>query len=448
MSSNRPPSEVGEATQPGHSPRRELGLLSCIAMVVGNIIGMGIFVIPASLAPYRLNAMIGWAVTIIGCLALSVIFSRLAQTFPNADGPYGYIKTVLGTRVAYIVMWVFWVGAWATESALATGVVGYLVAAFPALSVVPPPMMALILLWLVAAVNSFGVKTGGSVQVVTSVLKLVPLVVIVVLGAVVVFGQPYGSTWSVPTTTIDGSSAMSAVTITLYAMLGIESATIPASRVRNPAKNIPRATMIGTIVAAAVYVAVSAVPMLLIAPAELAASSSPLALVASHFMGDGASRWLDVFVVISGLGALNGWTLVNAEVTRTMADNHVLPAIFKVNNAHGSPIVGLLVNTVFASLLIIVSYEKSMVEAFTFYTKMVATAELPMYLCATLALGALCLRGKAAGRRTGTLVAAGIAVAYVIVAFIGAGYLADSLLVLLIVVGLALYWIARRRHGV
>ena len=426
--------------------RRELGLPACIALVVGNIIGMGIFVIPASLAPYRLNAMIGWAITITGCLAISVIFSGLAKTLPEADGPYGYVRHVLGNRVAYIVMWVFWVGAWATESALATGVVGYLVEVFPQLSPLPPSIIALVLLWLVAAVNSFGVKTGGGVQVVTSVLKLVPLVVVIALGVVVMSDQPYGIVWSVPHTDLKAAGIMSSVTITLYAMLGIESATIPASRVRNPAINIPRATIIGTLVTALVYVAVSAIPMLLIGPAELAASGSPLSLVVSRFIGSKASMWLDIFVVISGLGALNGWTLLNAEVTRTMADNKVLPKSFVRTNRFGSPIVGLLVNTVLASLLIVLSYDKSTVEAFTFYTKMVATAELPLYLCATIALAILCLHGKAKGRRTTILTASAIAIIFVVIAFVGAGFTADVLLVLLIVVGLILYWLGRRRH--
>ncbi len=446
MSAKQTEANGREMTRAATNIRRELGLPSCIALVVGNIIGMGIFVIPASLAPYRLNAMIGWAITIAGCLALSIIFSGLAKTLPDADGPYSYIKYVLGNRVAYIVMWVFWVGAWATESALATGVVGYLVAAFPQLSPIPPSIIALVLLWLVAAVNSFGVKTGGGVQVVTSVLKLVPLVVVIALGIVVMSHQPYGTAWSVPHTNIEASGIMSSVTITLYAMLGIESATIPASRVRNPAINIPRATMIGTLVTALIYVAVSAIPMLLIAPSELAASGSPLALVVSRFIGGNASRWLDIFVVISGLGALNGWTLLNAEVTRTMADNKVLPKYFARTNSFGSPIVGLLINTILGSLLIVLSYHKSTVEAFTFFTKMVATAELPLYLCATVALGALCLRGKAKGRSMTILTASGIAIAYVMIAFAGAGYTADSLLALLVVVGFILYWIGHRRH--
>lgn len=439
MAHSMPPTDLA------HPVRRELGLPSCIAMVVGNMIGMGIFLIPASLAPYRLNALIGWAVTIIGCVALSLIFSRLAKVHPEADGPYAYIKAELGPAPAHVVMTIFWFGAFATEAALATGVVGYLVEVVPSLASIPAPLVALALLWVITASNSFGVKTGGRTQIFSTVLKLVPLLLVIAIGVVTVTHEPYGSAWSVPHTEIGAVPIMTSVTITLYAMLGIESASIPALRVKNPSVNIPLATMIGTLFVALVYIGVSVVPMLLIPTPELAASSSPLSIVVRRFTGDNVSRWIDLFVVVSGLGALNGWALINAEATRTMADNNVLPKVFGHINRFGSPGAGLVINSALASLLVLMSYNKTMVEAFTFYTKIVSAGELPMYFCVAAAIAVLWWRGELRRGSAVTLAAVTIAFLFVFVAFAGAGTLADVALVILAVGSFVLFRLKHRK---
>src|SRR5690606_8596927 len=140
-----------------------------------------------------------------------------------------------------------------------------------------------------------------------------------------------------PTQPITLADSMAAGTIALFAMLGIESATVPASKVENPGRTIPRATLVGTLLTAAIYLIVSTVPLLLIPSQELAASPAPFALLMDRFVGDGFGRWLALFVVVSGLGALNGWTLLGGEMTRTMADNGTLPAFLSRNNRHGAP---------------------------------------------------------------------------------------------------------------
>ena len=108
--------------QPGDG--RKIGFWTCTALVVGNTIGMGIFVLPASLAPLGYNALLGWGITVLGCLALARVFARLARLLPEADGPYGYVQRTLGDLPAYAVLWSYWVSNWITLAALATGVVG------------------------------------------------------------------------------------------------------------------------------------------------------------------------------------------------------------------------------------------------------------------------------------------------------------------------------------
>jgi len=428
------------------SQGNKIGFWTCTALVVGNVIGLGIFILPASLAPYGFNAMIGWLVTLAGCLALARVFAHLSHALPGADGPYGYVRHTLGDLPAYMALWAYWVSVWLTNAALATGAVGYLTVVVPELGRIQPTLFALVLLWSFVGVNLLGVRMGGGVQLVTSALKLVPMAGIALLGAWVLFTTPASYTAHPPTTPLTLGNVTAASTIALFAMLGIESASIPASRVVNPGRTIPRATMTGTLLAAVVYIIVSAVPMLLIPQAELANASAPFALLMERHLGAGVGRWLALFVVVSGLGCLNGWTLLMGELTRTMANNGVLPAVLGRDNRRGAPAVALLVTGALASVMVWMSYSKSLVSAFTFITRVVTAANLPLYLCCSLALLVLWRRGEApdAGRQAVLFGLAGVC--YVVFAFIGSGHEPFLLALGLMAVGLPLYVVMRLRR--
>jgi len=248
------------------------------AFVVGNVIGVGIFVLPASLAPLGLNALTGWLITVVGCSLLAIALSNLARAFPNDDGPYSYVKRAFGDATAFIVMWCYWFSTWVTSATIAIGIVGYLTVLVPALSATAwvPPVTALSLLWFFVLINLVGARAVGWVQIMTTVLKLVPLVGVICLGLWVLFTNPHAYTQHVPHVPATFKALSGATTLTLFAMLGIECAMVPAGRVRDPSRTIPRATLIGTIVTATIYIGVSVVPMLLIPQAALAASQGGL----------------------------------------------------------------------------------------------------------------------------------------------------------------------------
>ena len=426
--------------QPGDG--RKIGFWTCTALVVGNTIGMGIFVLPASLAPLGYNALLGWGITVLGCLALARVFARLARLLPEADGPYGYVQRTLGDLPAYAVLWSYWVSNWITLAALATGVVGYAAAIFPPLARVQPAWLCVGVLWLFVGVNLLGVRSGGRVQVVTTVMKLVPMLAVAVLGAWTLLESPASFGAHPPAKPISLGDAMAASTLALFAMLGIESATIPASRVDDPGRTIPRATLAGTGITAAIYLVVSAVPLLLLPYAELAQSSAPFALVMERFGGEGMGRWIALFVVVSGLGALNGWTLLGGEMMRTMADNGTMPRVFARTNAHGAPAGALVLTALLATAMVLMNYSESAVTGFTFLSTVVTAANLPLYLGCSLALGVLWWRGQRdAGRDL--LVAAVLGVGYAIFAFVGMGARPFWLALALMVAGLPLYFFLR-----
>ena len=270
---------------PGAAPAagKELGFWMCTALVIGNTIGMGIFLLPASLAPYGFNALIGWGITAAGMIVIARVFARLARTFPQADGPYAYMRSALGEWPAFLALWCYWISLWITNSALAVGLVGYVGAAAPQLARVPPLVLALVLVWVFVVLNLLGARTGGRVQVLTTALKLVPMAVVILLGLWLLLAEPATYSKNPPTTPLTVGGMMAASTIALYAMLGVESAAVPAGRVRDAGRTIPLATMVGTLLTAAVYVAVSAVAITLIPQQELASSEAPFSDLLTRF---------------------------------------------------------------------------------------------------------------------------------------------------------------------
>lgn len=443
---DNPSHSTGSNAAINRHDKGKIGFWTCIALVVGNTIGMGIFLLPASLAPYGFNALIGWAIPLLGCLALARVLSWLARALPHAEGPYGYIREALGELPAFAAMWAYWVAAWLTNAALAIGVVGYVRAVFPATAAIQPTLLALGLIWPMVIINLFGVRSGGGVQIVTTALKLLPMLAIALLGGWVLISAPASYVAHSPTTPITMHGVMTASTIALYAMLGFESGSVPAARVENPGLTIPRATLIGTVLLAIIYMIVSSVPLLLIPQQELGAASAPLSLLMDRFAGVGSGRWLALFVVISGVGCLNGWTLLVGELTRTMASNGVMPAMFARNNRHGAPATALLVTGVLASIMVGMNYSQGLVAAFTFVSLAVTAATLPLYLGCALALILLWRRNASMRHGRGVLPAAVVGIAFVIFAFVGAGHEPLLLAFALIAAGLPLYAFMRMRR--
>lgn len=421
---------------------RLLGFWTCTALVIGNTIGIGIFMLPAVLAPFGFNALIGWGVTALGCVALAWVFARLARVFPDADGPYDYVRRTQGRIAAFLAMWCYWFSVWITNSAIAIGVVGYLQAILPGLTgTVPAPLVALALIWLFVAINLLGVRAGGAVQIVTTTLKLLPMAAVILIGLWLLASEPAAYAAHPPATPVSLPQVMAASTLALFAMLGLESAAVPAGRVRDPARTIPRATLVGTILTAVIYFAVSAVPILLIPQAELAASEAPFADLLARLVGSAAGQGLALFVVISGVGALNGWTMLVGELTRTMADRGALPSFLSACNGRGVPVRALVLSGILASLMVLMNYSESLVDGFAFLSSVVTAANLPLYLCASLALVVLWFR------RTATreiFVIGLLGTAYSVFAIIGIGGEPFLWALALGAAGLPLYWLLRR----
>ncbi len=412
-----------------------------MALVVGNMIGVGIFVLPASLAPYGLNALLAWAVVCVGTLALAGTFAGLAHLLPRADGPYGYIRQTLGEIPASLALWAYWVSVWLSNATIATGVAGYFVIAFPSAAVLRPDVLAIAFVWAMVLVNAYSLRSGGGAQIVSTAIKLIPMLAIVALGVWVLATTPGRYVAQLPTTPLSPGGVMMASTIALYPMLGIESASVPAARVQRPHWTIPRATLIGTAFTALIYVTVFTVPLLLVPQTQLAGAVAPFALLTQQLVGGASGRWLALFVVISGLGCLNGWTLLVGQLSRTLAQNGLLPAAMGDSNRRGAPVLALVVTGALASTMVWMSYSDSLVAMFTFLMRAVTAANLPMYFGCTMALLIAWRRMQA----TRWLLAAALpAAGYVLFALLGLGGEPALLVLVLLLAGVPLYLLAHR----
>lgn len=417
----------------------------CTALVVGNTIGIGIFMLPASLAPYGLSSLGAWLITGVGTLMVAWVFAGLARTFAQDDGPYAYTRRAFGDAVAFLIMWCYWVSCWVTNAAIAVGVVGYLSAFLPMLVAnrALAAATALGLVWLFVLVNLRGLRTAGWVQVASAALKLLPQLAIIALGVWQLWKHPAGYLAHAPATPLSLGSLVSASTIALFAMIGVECAAVPAGKARDPARTVPLATFVGTALVALIYMLICAIPLLLIPQSELASSSAPFTDLLTRYLGSGSGKLLAAFIVVSGLGALNGWTLVTGEVAQSCARHGSLPAAFGRTNSRGVPSHSFLLAGVLASLMLLMNYQDSLASGFTFLSVVVTAATLPLYFGCSLAVLVLWRRRQVpepGAREARWMVAAGLAVIYCVWTFIGIG--ARSLLwaLALGVAGVPVYW--------
>jgi APA family basic amino acid/polyamine antiporter len=430
-----------------------LGFWTCVALVVGNSIGSGVFLLPASLAPYGLNSLIAWGLTAGGAILLAIVFARLSRAFPAAGGPYAYVNLAFGPLTAFIVAWGYWISIWVGNAAIATGAVSYLTPMLPWIATVPGASAAVTLgfLWLLTLVNWYGIQASGWVQSVTTVLKILPLLAIAILGLFTVRSGNVAAANGVP---LSLSGITAAATLTLWALLGLESATIPADKVRDPSRTIPAATLLGTAITALICIMACSTVLLLVPQHTLAQSNAPFVDLAAQFWGNSAGKLLAVFAAISGFGALNGWILLQGELPNAMAKSGVFPKIFARESPRHTPSFALFFSSGLVTLLILANYQKSMVSIFTFMILLSTTACLVLYALCSLALLRLQWTGQLGTGplgvpRRGTLALAIVAIAataYSLWAIVGAGAEAVTWGAALLLFGVPLYFLVRSKY--
>jgi basic amino acid/polyamine antiporter, APA family len=445
------------STSPAQARARALGLPSATALVIGSIIGTGVFTMPAVMAEAGTSSLLTLGVVAIGAVLLATMFGQLTKRIPNNEGGlYAYARHEFGDFAGYLTAWCYWITAWAGNAAIVSSWVFYVQSLF---SITNPSAwtnfgIAMTGLWIPAVINLVGIRQMAWFQNITVVLKFLPLIVVGIVGWFYVSASNFGPF------NASGGSLYSGIGIAagvaLFSFIGVECASIAAARVKSPRRNVGRASVIGTAACGLLYVLVTAVVMGLVPHGDLVGNGAPFVNAFQTMFGH--AEWVGKLVaataVVSGLGALNGWTLITAEMPWAAAkDGLFLPQFAKVNR-DGTPWFGIVVSTLVASALMAVAYSSNTgLTVFTYLVDLsVVTVAIPYFFSACAQLAYLVSRRR---RVVGWLLVRDLSIAGASVLFslwvtFAAGYQAVYQAMVLVLVGLPLYAFLkarRERHG-
>lgn len=447
---NAPPS-AGPSKASTASDDRRFGLPTATALVIGSVIGTGVFALPSALAVYGPISLVAFVFVTIGAIGLALTFGALSKRVPGSGGPYVYARDAFGDFGGFLNAWSYWITAWAGNAAIVVAWVGYVEvfvntdhAKLWSISI------ALAGLWIPAVVNLSGIRNMAITQIVSTVLKFVPLLFMATVGLLFVKSANFGAFNASGTSVAGAISAASA--IALFSYLGIETASVVAGRVRDPDRNVGRATVLGTLGCAVVYILGTVTVFGTVPNATLQLSTAPFTDSANAiFGGNWAGNTVAIAAVVSGLGALIGWTLIVGEMPMAAAKDRLFPTVFG-RTRKGIPVFGIVSATVLASALTVVSYTSFEKVFTTLVLLSVFTAVVPYLFSAAAQLYWLLTRGRATAwphlvRDCGV---SAVALVFSFWALAGSGYQAVYYGVFCLLLGVPVYiWlkVGRKEYG-
>lgn len=421
--------------------RKPLGFWACWSLTVGVMIGSGVFMLPAVLAPYGLISFGGWLITGGGSILLALVLGRLAARTTRTGGPYVYAHDAFGDLTGFLVVWGYWISYCLAVPAIAIAFVGYLGVFLPVIasSALWQATVALALIWMLTLVNVRGVRESAAVQIWMTLLKIAPLVLVIGWGVVA------GDVANLPVFNTEGAALAPTLAatalLTMWAFSGLEAGVIPAGSVADSERVIPRAVVTGTIAVTVIYLAATAAVMLLVPAGQLAQSTSPFA-DAAHALGPWGADLIAAAALVATAGAMNGCIFITGQLPMAAARDGLAPSMLARCNAGGSPHIALLVSGVIGSLLLLANYSRGLMGAFTFLLMMSTITVLAPLLVSALAE----LRHSWRAARGWAIVAA-FAGVYALFAIIGSGAEVIGWGVVLLIAGLPLYALLKHRRN-
>jgi arginine:agmatine antiporter len=382
------------------SGRRKLGPVLATILVAGNMIGSGIFLLPATLAGVGSVTVIGWVVASIGALALAMLFGRLARRKPLAGGPATYAFDAFGPFVGMQASLWYWASCLIGNIAIATAASQYL-AAFLGISpaAAQGAMITIALLWLVTFINMVSPRFVGQVDTPLLVAGMIPLLLVATVGWVYFDPGQFRASWNVSGMS-DFQAVPHSLVLVFWAFTGLESASVAAAVVEEPERNVPIATIAGVSLAAIVYIITSAAIFGLAPASELANSSAPFALAATKMFGPAVGPLVACAGMLKALGTLAGFVLMTAQVSRAAADRGLLPQFFARTRAGDTPIAGLVVAGLIGTAAIVATIAPTLNQQFGLLIEASTLFALLTYLGACAAT----LRYRVAGEKTLALI--------------------------------------------
>ena len=424
---------------------KSLGIAACTAIVVGNMVGSGFYLSPPAVAPYGTLAIVVWVLMGAGAICLGLTFAKLARLRPETGGPYAYTRIAYGDFAGFLIAWAYWISIWASLPVIAVAFAGAVIAMFPGLdSRVMATVLSLAAIWAVVFINLRGVKEAGLFAVLMTYSKLIPF------GAIAIIGLLYIDVSHFSEFNPSGKPLLSATAalapLTMFAYLGLEFATVPAGDVKDPERTIPRSTILGIVVATLLYVFGTIAVMGIVPREQLVKSVAPFSDAAQILWGPWGATAISIAVILSSIGALNGWTLLMGQVPMAAASDGLFPSIFSRLSHRGVPAVGIIVSATLSTVLGLI--QAAGTSGFqSFYSLVVGvgtmTAVIPYAFCA-MATGLITGHGPS---KTVPRVSIVEIIAFIFAVFTLYGCGAEAVLygAVLLVLGIPVYVWERRR---
>ena len=418
---------------------RVIGFWRGWSIAVGCAIGSGIFMMPTMLAPYGLLGFGGWLVAGAGSILAALTMARLVKRIPKTGGPYVYVNEGLGDFSGFIIAWTYWVACVSAIAGISIAFVGYLGFFLPqiASSQIYALLASLMLIWIIVFLNIRSLENSSKFQLISTLLKLVPLMLIVLLGA------SNFDTSNLPElnpTNLHPISLIATVTtLVMWSFIGIETATVPADNVINPQETIPKVLIASVITILILYILVSIAIAALVPASELLDSSAPFALAASKILGVTGGAIISIGALISTLGSLNANTLTAGNLSLAAARDGLLPSKFVILTKNGTPIFTYLLTGVFVSILLMLNYTKGMVNAFVFMAMLSTLSTLIAYAFCAIAEFKFAKADAKSTQRNNALLLSCVTFLYAFFAIWGAGIEMIIYSLILILIGTPIY---------
>lgn len=427
--------------------KKVMGFWRCWGLVVGIMIGNGIFMLPAVLAPFGKMSLLGWVLAGLGTIFIALMFGLLSKRNPLVGGPYAYTREAFGDLAGFLIGWGYWIAVITAVAAGSLAVTGYLGVFFPDITQSPllSAVVSVSLIWLVTGFNVVGVKASSTFQLITSLLKILPLFIIA--GGGLFIGEFSSSAITAPKDEATFQNITEMIMIIMWAYVGVEAVTLPSDDMISPQKNIPKALIVGTLTVMAVYLLISYGVMLLVPLDSLVNSTSPIADAASVIFGPWGAGLIAIVGLVSIISNINANVFIVGVMPQAMSQDKVFPQYFARLNKVGAPGVAIVFSGILASVLVVMNFSEGLMGAFKTLILLSTLATMLPYV--TSAMAELVLQKKEHSeynkRKWSSFIIAFIALIFSIFALIGSGLMIALQGTILIAMGLPFYYWSKKR---
>lgn len=315
--------------------KSKIGFWALLSIVISAELGASIFLLPSALAPFGTFGLVGWLIGGIGAVLIAVIFAFLCLNAAKNGGPHIYAKTYFGDSVGFFVTWIYWCGSWACNPILIATSINYLMSFVGDMSVMTKLMIEISIVLSLTCINTRGIKTSGNVEILLTIMKILPLIAIPIFAFKHIDMSHFGSI--IPHDSVGMKAIIGATIISFWGFVGLEGATSPAEFAIKPRKNIPLAIVLGTFIVAVICFINTFAIFGIIPLTELQNIGAPFAHVMVVLFGGSYEKLIGALTFVMCFGSLNAWVLFSGQIARSAAVDGLLPKFFGKLNKNEAP---------------------------------------------------------------------------------------------------------------